>query len=452
MRSIPKISWRNFPSLLGQDAPHQLLSLAKQYGDIVQINSSPNILLTTNPNMIEHIMKKNVDHYSKNLREYHRLSALFADGLLTTMGPSWLEQRRAIQSLFHSKALQNLIAETVIFTEKLLQRWEWFAKYNEPLNIVPELLSLVLQISMKFLFHETLSHQHAEKLAHHFAIAQRYMLKAITLNPKIPTPGNLFFQFHRHKIQRYTQQLIQQRRKQPETERPIDLLSLLLTLRKGENQLPLKESTIIGEMITFMGTGHETTGSALCWTLFCLAKEKKTSENLADEANYIFANRAPAYDDIANIPYSKQVIQESLRLYPTIWSFARYAMQEDVINDITIPAKTSIVISPYVMHHLPEFWQDPERFLPERFSEENIRAQTRFAYIPFGVGPHICIANTFAIMKMQIILSMVMQRYQFELLPESEHIPFEPLISLRPGKPIRFRIRKRNLHEKNINN
>lgn len=443
MHTISKPSLRHLLSLAKLDAPHQLLTLAKQYGDIVQISSSPTILLASHPDFIEHIMKKNVDNYSKDLREYHRLSALFADGLLTTMGPSWLEQRRAIQTLFHPKALQSLIATTVIQTEKLLARWEWFAKYDEPINIIPELLSLVLQISMQFLFHENMTHTRAEKLAHHFAIAQRYMLRSLTLNPRLPTWGNILFHFHRYHIQNVTKQLIKLRRAQPETTWPTDLLSLLLQLRKGENQLPLKESTIIGEMITFMGTGHETTGNSLCWTLFCLAKEPDITEKIVAEAQQIFSHPLPCYDDIAKLSYCKQVIQESLRLYPTIWSFARYAILDDTIDALAIDAGTSIVISPFVMHRLPRYWQEPDRFFPEHFSEENIRNQTRYSYIPFGVGPHICIASTFAIMKMQMILSMILQRFQFELLPESKDIPLEPLISLRPNKPIRFRIRGR---------
>ncbi len=436
MKKAPKVSWRDHLQFAAPDLPHKLLSLAIKYGDIVEVNSLSKAFLITHPDAIEHVLKKNMDNYSKDFFEYKRLGKLLGNGLLTTMGPAWLQKRRAIQALFSTQMLQTLAQQTVELTDEMLQRWDWYAKHAQPLNIVPDMLSLVLRISLRFLFSEDISQQSALRLVNDFTTAQRCMNRAISLNPWVPSVTNYHFYWMRSKIKKFVSELLQKRRALPENKWPDDLLTLLL--RTSDT-----EQAIFDEIITFMATGHETTGNSLSWTWYCLAKNPEVVQQLEQEVDHVLSQRLPNYDDLSAMNYTRMVVQESLRFYPTIWNFARRVEADDVLQGFTVPAHSRVLISPFVMHRLPQFWQRPEEFIPERFSEENMRSQTRYTYIPFGVGPHTCIASTFSFLKLQLITSMLAQRFQFELLPESQHIPLESLISLRPGRPIRFMLRRR---------
>lgn len=436
INNLPKVSWRDYLQISAPDMPNYLLALAQKYGSFFEVKSKfPRSFLVAHPDAIEHVLKKNMDNYSKDFHEYHRLGELLGKGLLTSMGPDWLERRRAIQALFHKQMLEKLADLTLIATNDLLQRWEWYVKHAQPLNIVPEMLGLVLQISLRFLFSEDISHEDAVKLTDTFTSAQRCMLTALTLNPRIPTPANWRFHLLRRTIVKFAKKILDKRRALPESAWPQDLLTILL-------QMGLSDAAIFDELITFMATGHETTGNALNWAMYSLAKHPDAMRSFHHEMATVLNGRAPTHDDIAALPYSKMIVQETLRLYPTIWNFARRAEADDELLGHAIPAQSNLIICPYVMHRLPEFWEDANSFIPERFADQKLPAQQRGIYIPFGVGPHICIAHTFSFLKLQLILTTVLQRFRFELLPESENVGFEALISLRPKKPIRFRVRE----------
>lgn len=413
----PKVSLRQHMACGSSDKPGHLLSLARNYGNFIEINSLPKSFLITDPDALEHILKKNCNNYSKNFLEYRRVRQLLGKGLLTTMGEEWLHKRRAIQSLLNVQMLEKLVDFTILHTDEMLSRWDWFAKYSQPLNVVPDMLSLVLRISMQFLFSEKMDLSSALHFVNHFTQAQRSMLKPLSIR----------FYWKRKKIEEAAKKLLQKRRKQHEQQ--TDLLSLLI-------EMNLPEQAVIDEMITFMATGHETTGNALCWILYSLSKHSAVTEQVRSEIKRAITGPI-RQDQISQLTYGLQVIKEVLRLYPTIWNFARRAEENDEVCGYLIPKGSHMVISPFVLHRLPGFWEKPDLFLPERFSTEN---HVRYSYIPFGMGPHICIAHTFSFLKLQIIMTMIMQRFKFELLPESENMPFEPLISLRPAKPMRFRI------------
>lgn len=413
-----KVPWLKQITIRAPDISHYLLALAKSYGGYVEVNPFRKSILITDPDGIEHVLKKNMDNYTKDFAEYKRLGLLLGKGLLTTTGPQWMEKRRVIQGFLSTSHLASLSDYTRQYTEEMLNRWEWFERYDQPLNVVPDMLSLVLRISIKFLFSEDISNQEASNYVHHFVTAQRSMLRAFILKPWLPTAKSLSFYWNRHRLARFANQLIEKRKKQH--NKPHDLLSVLI-----DNEVPL----LLDEIMTFMATGHETTGNALAWALYCLGKNPVVLERLIEEEK-----QQPVSD------YCHRVVQEVLRLYPTVWTFGRVAEKADTICGYEIPAGARIIISPFVLHHLPHLWENPEEFNPDRFLKEN---PARYSYIPFGMGPHICIAHTFSFLKLKLILSMIVQRYHLELLPESHSLKLEPLISLRPAKPLRFRLSER---------
>ena len=196
-----------------------------------------------------------------------------------------------------------------------------------------------------------------------------------------------------------------------------DLLSMLL-LAQDETGKGLTPSQVRDEVNTILLAGHETTSNALTWTWYLLGQHPEVAEKLYAEVDKVLAGRAPTLADLPNLPYTAKVIKESMRLYPPAWMLnRRRAVVDTTLGGYPIPRGTEVIISSYVMHHLARYFEDPDEFRPERFTAEFEESLPRFAYMPFGGGPRVCIGNSFAMMETQLILAMVSSRFALELLP-----------------------------------
>jgi cytochrome P450 len=187
------------------------------------------------------------------------------------------------------------------------------------------------------------------------------------------------------------------------------------------------------ETITFLLAGHETTANALAWTFYLLSQNPDVERQLRVELSAVLSGRSPTVEDLPRLTFTTMVIQEAMRLYPPIWAIERRAIADDVIEGFHIPADSSVVISPYVLHRNEKFWPDAERFDPTRFI---IRPR---AYIPFGSGPRFCIGNEFAMMEARLIVPMVMQACHLELAA-GYAVELQPSITLRPKKGLRMKV------------
>jgi cytochrome P450 len=183
--------------------------------------------------------------------------------------------------------------------------------------------------------------------------------------------------------------------------------------------------------------GHETTSNALAWTFHLLSRSPAHADRLRAELGRVLGGRVPAVDDLAHLPYTRMVVEESLRLYPPVWTISRTPREDDEIDGFRIPAGTVVVISPWVTHRHPDLWEEPERFDPERFTPARAAARPRFAYIPFAAGPRQCIGEGFAMQEAQLVLATVAQRFRLD--PASgDAVEPEPLATLRPRGGLRM--------------
>lgn len=185
------------------------------------------------------------------------------------------------------------------------------------------------------------------------------------------------------------------------------------------------------EVLTLLLAGYETTSNALSWTWYLLSQHPTAEECLHEELDMVLVGHLPSVDDLPRLAYTRMVIEESMRLYPPAWSFTRHVLADDEIGGYRIPKGSTIILSPYVTHRHPAFWENPEMFDPERFSAEHVAKRPRYAYFPFGGGPRLCIGSNFALMEAQLILATVLQRYRLRLVPDTIVEP-NPLITLRP--------------------
>jgi cytochrome P450 len=183
--------------------------------------------------------------------------------------------------------------------------------------------------------------------------------------------------------------------------------------------------------MTMFLAGHETTATALAWAFYLLDRHPEVLAKATDEIVSVVGARAPAFEDLPRLVYTRRVWDEVLRLYPPFWRISRQAIDEDVVAGFRIPAGCAVLLSPYLTHRHPTFWPEAERFDPDRFLPEAAAARPRFAYFPYGGGPRICIGNAFANMEALIVLATVLPRYRLRLGPGHE-VTTEPRVSLRP--------------------
>jgi cytochrome P450 len=220
-----------------------------------------------------------------------------------------------------------------------------------------------------------------------------------------------------------------------------DMLDALLKARDPETGAAMDETALRDEVITLFLAGHETTANALTWTWYLLDRHPEVHEQLESEAAALSSTLATA-GDLNRLPYARRVAQEAMRIYPPVWMFNRLALGPDIVGGYGIPRGTTVFIPPWVLHRHPSWWENPERFDPDRFTSRRSAGRPRHVYLPFAAGPRTCIGGHLALMEMQVVLALVGSRYR--LHRASDH-PVSPqaLITTRPRTPIMMRLERR---------
>jgi cytochrome P450 len=239
------------------------------------------------------------------------------------------------------------------------------------------------------------------------------------------------------------QSFIDERRANP-SERN-DFLSLLLQARDDDGK-PMSDQQVMAECLTLFGAGHETTATALAWTWYLLCQHSESYQKVQREVDSVLQGRTPAYADLARLPYCLQVLKEALRLYPPAYAMSRRALREVEVDGYRVPKSWFVLIAPYTLHRRTEYFPDPEQFDPERFTPERERLLPRYAYLPFGAGPRICIGMHFAMMEGHLLLATLAQRVHFSLVPGQSIVP-DPIhhLALRPAGQVNVVVKRREI-------
>jgi cytochrome P450 len=224
-------------------------------------------------------------------------------------------------------------------------------------------------------------------------------------------------------------------------EDPGDLLGMLMSARDEDTKASMSDAQLRDELMTLVLAGHETTGNALSWTFYLLSRHPDVARRLKGEVDAVLGERPPALDDLPHLAYTRQVIDEALRLYPPAWIVERQALAHDEVGGFAIEKGAVVGVSPWSIHRSTKLWDNPEGFDPERFRPEAIAARPKLAYLPFGAGPRFCIGNAFALMEIQIIVAMIAQRFVLDLVPGHPVVP-DPLVTLRPRHGVRMTLRR----------
>jgi len=413
-----------------------MMESAREYGDVVRFHLGPLVVhLVNHPDHVEHVLQSHARNYDKATRSSAMIRSISGDSLLTSNGALWQRQRRLIQPSFHRQRVAGLATDMIRFTAAMLQRWQENLANGQPLDIASEMMRLTYTIVGKTLLgadvgadSAAVEHAMDTMLKHTY---ERWG-KILDFPEFIPTPANVRFRRALKTVNQIVYRIIAEHRAR--NDAGSDLLSMLLQVRDEQTGEGLSDSELRNETITFLLAGHETTANALSWTFYLLSQNPDVERQLRSEVSAVLGGRLPTVEDLPRLTFTTMVIQEAMRLYPPIWAIERRAITEDVIGGFHIPAKSSIVISPYVLHRHESFWPRAEQFDPTRF---NSRPR---AYIPFGSGPRFCIGTEFAMMEARLIVPMVIQACHLELVPGHPVVP-QPSITLRLKSGLRMTVR-----------
>jgi cytochrome P450 len=422
---------------LTTDPLNFIVRTQRDYGDFVRLRFPfVRAYMAAHPEDIKHVLQVNRDNYTKNNIDYRLLKGGLGEGLLTSEGPHWRNQRRLIQPIFLRERIAAFVPLMQQAAHHLADQWKSRAERGAPFDVATEMTAVTLAIVSRALLSTDIE-EHTGIIGESLTTMNEAMAQAGlgALLPWLPTRANRRIRAAKRTLDTVIWQIIAQRRRNNGSEYN-DLLSVLLNACDEQTGQGLSDVQIRDELATFLLAGHETTANALSWTWYLLAQNPGAERKLYRELAEMLGGGAPSADELPNLTYTKMVVDETLRLYPPAWAISRSNIADDEIAGYSIRRGSLIYMSQYVTHRHPAFWEDPERFDPERFAPERCAARPKYAYFPFGGGPRACIGSLFALTEAAIILGTIAQRYRLRLVP-GHRVETYPLITLRPRYGIR---------------
>lgn len=410
-----------------------------RYGDLVHFEiGGVHAFIVTRPEHLHEVTTTQADKFLKGDDYTHPergLAYFLGNGLIITDGEFWKRQRRLVAPALHAKRVEAYADTMVDFTLRHLDSWQDGAV----LDVDASMMTLTSSIVAKTLFNADVLGD-AKAVGDAMTVLQHASSSLDMIPKRIPTPKHLRERRALQALDAVVYRIINEWRRQ-NVDRG-DLLSMLLLARDDDGE-PMSDKQVRDEAMTLFLAGHETTANALNWTWYLLSQNPDVERRLHDELDSVLQGQPPTLADLKRLPYTDMVVKESMRLYPPAWGFGRKAAVDTQLGGYDIPAGSALNCGVIHVHRDPRWWPNPMRFDPDRFDPGREQSIQKFAYMPFGGGPRICIGNTFAMMEARLLLATMASRYRL-LLPLGTHIKPEPLITLRPKGGLRMRLQRRH--------
>lgn len=407
--------------------------LVERHGDICSYKLGPNkIVLLSHPEYIRHVLQENYTNYKKDYF-YDDLKIALGRGLVTSEGSFWRRQRKLAQPAFHRSEIAQFAEIMEAESRVLVNEW---TENKTGIELDEDMKKLTMKIVSKALFGAGISEKSSElseSINHVIDYLNIRLESYIKLPWNIPTPRSLFFRRHFKFVRDYILEIISRRRDEGVGKR--DLLTMLLEAQDEETGEGMSDQQLFDEVITLFIAGHETTAHALMWTWYLLNLNPEVENRLHEETENLNGDGNSVFEKLGKLPYTRAVIQESMRLIPPVWGIGREAIKDDEIDGYSIPAGTTVYIPIRRMHRHPGYWEDSESFKPERFLDPVFEKAQRWVYMPFGGGPRQCIGNHFALMEAQIALAILTSNFRVQI-KEIERVDFNTGVTLRPKNPV----------------
>lgn len=417
------------------------LQRVAQAGDVYGLRFGPfPIILFNKPEHVHAIMVEHAYDFDKGIAIHNTFRPTIGDGIFSSEGEFHRHQRKLISPPFQPRHVTNYAETMGDYSEQIQRTWS----DGSTIDVNQQMTNLTMSIIGKTLFDADVFTE-TDELGAAMTTLFSYITHRLSLlvAPPYDWPTPLNRRTHRAAalLRNRISHFIEERRSHP-TDRN-DFLSILLQA-KDEDGNPMSDEQVMAECLTLFGAGHETTATALTWTWYLLCQHPEIYEKVQQEIDTTLQGRTPGYADLARLPYCLQVFKEAMRLYPPAYVFSRLALRDVEVDGYLIPKGFSVMLAPYTLHRRTDYFPDPELFDPERFTPERERQLPRYAYLPFGAGPRICIGMYVAMMEGHLLLATLAQRASFSLLPNQTIEP-DPVhhLTLRPAGSVNVLVRKR---------
>jgi enediyne biosynthesis protein E7 len=412
------------------DSLERMIELFARYGDTYRVYVPARASYTYvihHPDDVKRVLVGNHKNYIKGVG-LDRVRILLGKGIMTSEGELWKRQRYMMQPYFHRRVITEFASVIAAANERFIERWEALTAHGELVNLTDEMSELTLEIVLRAIFGADLDRLTEQLGGNPFEVITK------------ESGRNLQFAYKFRSLTKLVAGLIARRRS--EAREDFDYLGMLMSARDKDSGEPMPERELIDEVLTLIVAGHETTASGLNWTWYLLSQHPEVAARLHAEIDATAELAAPQLADMEGLSYTRQVIDEALRLYPPGWLLSRRTLEPDVLGGYAVPPHANVLLPLYLLHRHPDFWQEPERFWPERFAPEHEAERPRFAYMPFAAGPRHCIGETLALYEMLMHLYKVARRYRLTYVPDRP-LELEAQINLRTRHPLHMRLERR---------
>jgi cytochrome P450 len=435
------------PPLLGNLSAYNserldlLLRITQECGDVGGMHFGPfPVLIFNTSDYVHAIFVEHAYDFDKGITLHSTFRPVFGNGLFMSEGDVHRKHRKLIAPSFQPRHLAGYADAIVGYGERIQQKW----RDGQVIDVSREMTDLTMSIIGKALFDADMFTETDELGA---AMSEALAYVSHRLSRLFPLPLNWATPRNRRTKRAITvlrsriQRMIDERRANPDER--TDFSSILLQAR-GEDGSVMSDRQIIDECVTLFGAGHETTATALTWAWYLLCQHPHIYQRVQHEVDTVLQGRTPRYEDLPHSPYCLQVFKEALRLYPPAYAISRQALKDVMIDGYLVRKWETVAIVPYALHRRPDYFPDPERFDPDLFTPEREQLLPRYAFVPFGAGPRICIGMYFAMMEGHLLLATLAQRVTFELASQGsvEPDPYHTL-TIRPGGGLPVTVKRR---------
>jgi cytochrome P450 len=355
----------------------------------------------------QHVLVENWQNYVKG-QHIERVALLLGNGLMVSEGELWKRQRRMIQPAFNHESIGPLTKLMTAVNSELLRKWQLAAQRNESVNVTRAVSGMALEVMLRFILGDDY-----DTVGSHFELLSQEKAR------------DMRFACSFRALRKIMLQVIDRRRKDPVTS--TDALRMLMQVRDRQSGELMEDLQLIDEILTLVVAGHETTASTLNWTWYLISQHPDVDRKLSNELNCLTFSE---FDDLPRFLYTRQVIDETMRLYPAGWLLTRKALRDDRLGEYFVPAGTEIYVPPYFIQRHPNVWEEPDCFNPDRFRSDNLKHRHRLATIPFSAGPRNCIGALFARIEMQIHLLTIARHLRLRYV-QSRPIELDAGVNLR---------------------
>ncbi len=411
-----------------EDALDTLSAAFTRYGDAFKIFSpeiNAYIGVFSHPDHVRQVFVDNHANYTKGIG-IERVRILLGNGIMASEGDTWRRQRKLIQPAFHRSVIARMFEHIRAGNIALRDRWLAHARDGREINLTQDLSDVTLNVVVNSIFGDDMAAIASTDGRHPFALLTE------------DSERNLQFAYKFRALSKLVMECVNRRR---EGELGNDLLGMLLAGRDRRTNDAMSDKLLIDEVLTLVVAGHETTASALNWFWYLLARHPQVEMRLHDEVDRWNEDGADL-NSVAQLTYTRQVLDETMRLYPPGWLLTRRSIGADTVGQHPIAAGTNVFLSPYLIHRHPAFWENPETFDPDRFAPAQAAQRNRFCYLPFALGPRACIGEQFALVEMAAHAALLARKLRLRYL-RPQPVAMECQVNLRPRQNIYMQVEER---------